>query len=335
MKFLFFCCSLAVFFRLDKKLRESIIAYEEKEERMKINIKKHSRNPILTPVLKEGSFEKTCVYNPGAAVKDGKVYLLYRAESRHENYISRIGLAISKDGFEFERYPRNPVIKEDKKLIIEKRGCEDPRVVKIDQGYFLTYGAYPGGEEMYLCGATSGDLIHWEKIGILVPGREKAGALVQNYKYKGKYVMYFGEGESLRVALSKDLKNWEVINDSVLSIREDYFDSYLVEGGPPPIITKDGILLIYNSARRMINYEGKRDWLSYAPGLAIFDKDDPTRLLHRLDSPILEPTEYWERYGRVNNVIFATGLVYLKSRWLLYYGGTDKSIGVATLYLDS
>lgn len=59
---------------------------------------------------------------------------------------------------------------------------------------------------MYLCGAFSKDLIHWEKIGQLIPGREKAGALVQEYKYHGKYVMYFGEGKSLRVALSNNLK---------------------------------------------------------------------------------------------------------------------------------
>ncbi len=184
---------------------------------------------------------------------------------------------------------------------------------------------------MYLCGAISKDLIHWRKIGTLVPGREKAGVIVQDYKYKGKYVMYFGEGKSLKIALSKDLKNWKVINDSVLNIRQNCFDSYLVEGGPPPIVIKNKILLIYNSAQKIKNYEGEIDWLSYSPGLAIFDKNDPTKLLYRSDYPILNPTEYWEMYGKVNYVIFASGLVYFRGRWLLYYGGADKSIGIAEI----
>ena len=298
-----------------------------------IKAKKYSKNPILTPLLKERSFERASVYNPAAIVKDKKVYLLYRAESRHDNYISRIGLASSEDGFNFKRCFKNPIIKEDKNSSIEKRGCEDPRVVKVDQGYFLTYGAYPGGKEMYLCGAFSKDLIHWKKIGILIPGREKAGALVQNYKYKGKYVMYFGEGKTLKIAVSSDLIHWELINDSVLKVRANSFDSYLVEGGPPPILIKEGILVIYNSAKKMRNYEGKEDWLGYAPGVAIFDKDNPTKLLYRSKNPLLEPEEYWEKYGKVNNVIFATGLVYFRRKWLLYYGGGDKSIGVAILNL--
>lgn len=297
-----------------------------------MTIKKYSQNPILTPILKESSFERDCVYNPAAAIKDGKVCLLYRAEARHNNYISRIGLALSKDGFKFKRYSKNPVIKEDKKLKREKRGCEDPRVVKVDQGYFLTYTAYQGGKKIYLCGAISKDLIHWKKIGTLFSG-EKAGALVQNYKYNGKYVMYFGEGESLKVALSKDLKKWKVINNSVLKVRKNCFDSFLVEGGPPPIVTKNGILVIYNSAKEIRNYEGDKYWLSYSPGLAIFDKNNPAKLLYRSNNPILEPTEYWEMYGKVNYVIFATGLVYFKKKWLLYYGGADKSIGVAIFNL--
>jgi len=296
--------------------------------------KKYPRNPILTSLSIGSSFERLCVYNPGATIKNGRVYLLYRAESKHENYLSRIGLAFSKDGFSFKRYPGNPVIKENKNLLREKRGCEDPRIIKLGKNYFLTYTAYQGGNKIHLCGAYSNNLINWKKVGILVPGREKSGAIVQDYKYNGKYIMYFGEGKSLRVASSKNLKKWKIINNSVLKVREKYFDSYLVEGGPPPIITKKGILLIYNSAKKITNYVGKKDWLSYSPGLAIFDKNNPTKLLYRSNRPILEPTEYWEMYGKVNYVIFATGLVYFKRKWLLYYGGADKSIGVAKLDLD-
>ena len=300
---------------------------------MKIEAIKYSGNPILTPRVGEKSFEKACVYNPAAIVKDGKVFLLYRAEDGYyDTYISRVGLAISKDGFHFERHPNNPIISPETNE--ESRGIEDLRLIQTDDKYFLTYTAYAGmneqGHDIKLSGAFSDNLLQWEKIGILVPGSEKAGAIIQNYKWKDNYVMYFGEGK-LKIALSKNLKNWDIVEKPVLEAREGYFDDFLVEGGPPPVVTDQGILVIYNSAKGDIGYRDQKESISYAPGFAIFDKDNPTRVIFRSDKPILEPTEYWEQYGKVNYVIFANGLVYFKNKWLLYYGGADKSIGIAEL----
>lgn len=293
---------------------------------MNIRAQKYSGNPILTPRVEAASFEKACVYNPAAIVKDNKVYLLYRAEDEYyDRYVSRIGLALSEDGFRFERASGNPILEGEGED--ESRGIEDVRLIQTDQGYFLTYTGYSGrderGHRIMLSGAFSNDLAHWEKTGRLVPGREKAGAIVQEYKWQGKYVMYFGEG-LVKVAFSEDLRNWEVKEQPVLEPRDGYFDSFLVEGGPPPIVTEEGILLVYNSS----------DGVSYQPSFAVFDKDDPTKLLDRSDKPILRPTEYWEMYGKVNAVIFTNALVNFKGKWLLYYGGADKSIGVAEITFD-
>lgn len=288
---------------------------------MKIEIQKYSKNPIFTPLLEKRSFERDTVYNPGAVVKNNKVYLLYRAEDFYpKKYVSSLGIAISKDGFNFKRYSKNPVITGNRKE--EWRGCEDPRIVKINDNFFLTYTA-SGKRETNLAGAFSKNLIHWRKTGILIPG-EKSGTIVQNYKYKDNYVMYFGK-ETLKIAFSNNLKKWEVLKKPVLPPRKDCFDSFLTEGGIPPIVVKDGIMVIYNSARK----EGC--FKVYSPGLAIFDKNNPTKLLFRSKKPIIESTEYWEKYGKVNYAIFATGLVKFKQKWLLYYGGADKSIGVASI----
>lgn len=292
-----------------------------------IQATKYSQNPIMTPRVEEASFEKACVYNPAAIVKDNKVHLLYRAEDEYyDKYISRAGLAASEDGFHFERHPENPILTPEGEK--ESRGVEDFRIIQVDdKKYFLTYTAYAGIDEkehhISLQAAFTNDFMHWERIGTLVPGREKAGAIVQNYKHGGKYVMYFGEG-IVKVAFSEDLRNWEVQEKPVLEPREGHFDSFLVEGGPPPIVTEEGILMIYNSS----------NGVSYAPSFALFDKTDPAKLLYRADKPILEPTEYWEQYGKINNVIFTNGLVHFKNKWLLYYGGADKSIGLADLQID-
>ena len=305
---------------------------------MMIKLKKYSKNPILTPISKENSFETACVFNPAAIVKGKKVFLLYRGEDLYyTNYISRIGLAWSEDGFRFKRYKNNPVIAKGKIFPKrEKRGCEDPRVIRINNKFYLTYTAFPKTAPVSLCGAFSEDLIHWKKTGILISKKmsgidtnAKSGAIVQNYKYKGKYVMYFGEAV-IKMALSENLKDWKIIKKPVLRPRKKYFDDHLVEGGPPPIVTKKGILMIYNSAKKRTTYAGRKNWLSYSPGLVIFDKNNPTKVIYRSEKPILEPEEYWEKFGKVNYVIFVTGFVYFKGKWLLYYGGADKSIGVAT-----
>lgn len=292
-----------------------------------LNCKKYHKNPIIVPSLKE---KESSVYNPAAIVKNNKVFLLCRSETGFgENTISKINLFSSQDGFNFKNFPQNPVIKPERSY--EKMGCEDPRIIQIKNKYFLTYTAYEGRNKkgdykIKLMGAFSKDLIHWDKTSPLID-KEKSGIIIPNYKYKGQYVMYFG-GKEIKIAFSKDLKKWDFIKQPVLTARKgNFFDNHLVEMGPPPILTKEGIFIII--------YNGKNNAGKFSIGWAMFDKNNPSKLLKRSKKPILEPTEYWEKYGKVNNVVFATGLVFFKNKWLLYYGGADKSVGVATLQLNN
>ena len=102
-----------------------------------------------------------------AAVKDGKVYLLYRAENRGPVKTSRIGLAISEDGRHFKRQP-TPMLYPDEdacKVFEWPGGSEDSRVVGSEDGtYVMTYTAYDG-KRPRLFVATSTDLFHWQKHG--------------------------------------------------------------------------------------------------------------------------------------------------------------------------
>lgn len=289
--------------------------------------KKYSLNPIITPTLNSNQLHKeVSVYNPTAIVKDERVFLFYRSEiGCGRKNISRINLAVSKNGFVFKIFSKNPIIQPECKN--ERKGCEDPRITKISENeYLLTYTAYAGrsrkGEfKVNIYGATSNDLLRWKKIKCLI-NNDKSGIPIGNYKYKDKYVMFFG-GETIKIAFSKNFKNWEIIKKPILAPRKgNFFDNYWTEGGPSPILTKKGIFLIYNSR----NNKGK-----FSTGIAIFDKNNPTKLIFRSKKPILEPTEYWEKYGKANNVVFSTGLIYFRNKWLLYYGGADKSIGVAIM----
>jgi len=285
-----------------------------------------SAQPIISP--REDGWESAGTFNPSVVVHDGKFVMLFRAQDR--NGTSRLGYAESNDGIHFQRRSQ-PVFSPEAEYE-ENGGVEDPRLVQFGNTYYLTYTGY-NKKNAQLCLATSTDLIHWQRKGILLPAYKgnwnvrwtKSGAIVPQ-KLGGKYWMYFlGTSSDKRdqtgLAYSTDLLHWtEATAAPVLPARAGEFDSRVVEPGPAPIITSDGILLVYN---------GADDKLVYRTGIAIFSKRDPRKLLWRSDQPVFSPKLDWEEKGQVPNVVFVEGMVKKGNRYLLYYGGADKYVGVA------
>jgi predicted GH43/DUF377 family glycosyl hydrolase len=322
-------------------------------------VKMDSANPILLP---DTSYHFDCpvsnkvvqwqsknVLNPTAFVKDGKVYLLYRAQD--SAMTSRLGLAISEDGIHFTKqatpifYPSNDTV-----LKYEwKGGVEDPRIVAMpDSGYLLTYTSYDG-KTARLCFATTRDLMHWEKRGPVLQSPKyinswsKSGAIVVEQvgekmvakKINGKYWMYFGDTD-LFMATSSDLLHWDALENSesqkmvsVLQPRAGYFDSRLVEPGPYALYTPKGIVLIYNSSNAANNNDTTQPKFTYAAGQALFASNAPYKLIDRSLNYFMHPDKPYELKGEVNNVCFVEGLVYFKNQWVLYYGTADSKIAVA------
>ena len=286
-------------------------------------LERYSELPLLIP--RGIGWESKAVFNPTAISVNSIVYLFYRSEDwtgvNRWNGTSRIGLATSTDGFTFTREDR-PII-EPTESYETPGGCEDPRIVRIDDLYIMTYTGYDGGRAR-LCIATSEDLIDWHKLGPVFRDDtwSKSGAIVPA-KIDGSYYMYFGDS-SIKLAYSKDLKNWTVFPRPVIEPRPDRFDSRLVEPGPTPLITDEGILLIYNSA----------DFSTiYRPGAALFDLKNPRSLLKRTEKPLMEPELSWEKTGQVPNVIFIEGAVIHEEKLILYYGAADTYIGAFVLNL--
>jgi predicted GH43/DUF377 family glycosyl hydrolase len=293
-----------------------------------------SAEPILAP--QGDGFESAGTFNPAVVLKDNKFVMLYRAQD--SKGASSLGYASSDDGIHFVRRAE-PVMRAEAPY--EKGGgVEDPRVVKIGQTYYLTYtgynnldGAGPGDKDAQLCLATSVDLLHWTRQGIIMPaykgnwnvGWTKSGAIVPT-KIGGKYWMYYladarGQSSQMGVASSSDLIHWtDALDHPILSSRAGSFDSRVVEPGPPPVVVSQGIFLIYN---------GADDKLVYSTGWVLFDKKDPTKVLARSQEPIFKPGPAWEKVGQVPNVVFVEGMVRDAKRWLFYYGGADKYVGVA------
>lgn len=286
-------------------------------------IKRVSENPILSP--SSIAWESKDLFNPTSIEVNGKIALLYRAEDSTGigvwNGTSRIGLAWSEDGVHFEK-EEEPVLVPTEPYELPG-GCEDPRVVKISDTFYLTYTAYDG-KVARLCLASSKDLHSWTKHGLLFPelGWTKAGVIVPR-KINEKYYMYFGD-HGIWLASSEDLINWRLVQENhVLPKRPDMFDNFITETGPTPIITQEGILLVYNGAEKI----GKG--LLYKVGYAYFSLSDPKKLLYRSNKPFFYPMGLNEKTGQVANVVFVEGLTYFKNKWFMYYGMADSHIGAA------
>lgn len=342
-------------------------------------IKADSVNPVLTPsgqtffdpVRKEQvAWEAKDVFNPAVVVKDNKIYMLYRAQDSigKPDGTSRIGLAVTTDGFHFIRYPHPVLYPENDtcKKYEWQGGCEDPRVVEDSAGtYYMTYTAYDG-KTARLFIATSKDLVHWKKWGSVFGNAykgfyldkwTKSGSIVSEYengtpvavKINGKYWMYWGD-QFIWTATSADLIHWTPIRmkpgetppvslrnqaltmpDLTIAVptRKGKFDNDLVESGPPAMLTPKGILLIYNGRNTKSDGDSSLANGTYSGGEILFDKNDPAKIIHRLSRYFITPTRAYEISGQVNNVCFLEGLVRLKGKWLLYYGTADSKIAVA------
>jgi len=283
--------------------------------------KRYENNPIIVSDTSK-DYEKDAVYNPCAIVHDNKIFLIYRAENKPKNAVSQLCLSVSKDGYNFEKYKNNPIIRPT--MPEEKRGCEDPRITKIEDTFYLTYTAYDGkhperSENIYTALATSKDMYNWEKKGIIHKGI-KAAAIYPE-KIKGKYFMFIG-GKTIKVATSDDLVNWDVDKEPILDIRKGHFDDKYIESGPSPFVYNDKLVLFFNTA----DHEFK-----FHPSLALLDKNNPRKVLYRADKPLMTPTDDYEVNGKINNVIFGSGLVEFKGTYFYYYGAADKVIAVATV----
>lgn len=280
-----------------------------------------SELPLLSS--EAGTFFEAGAFNPAAAISNsGKGTTLF-FRGQNSQGMSQIGRATAADGIHFNA-DKAPALAPDGPTEISG-GVEDPRLAKINGLWYLTYTAY-NGKDAQLALATSRDLTHWKRRGILLPAYRgtwnkqwtKSGAIVPQ-KINGRWWMYYlgtrplPEGspaaddhggrtvDYMGITSSTDLIHWtDATPEPVLPRRTDAFDSRVMEPGPPPIITPAGILLLYNGADAH---------LIYRTGWALFDLKNPTKLIARSDVPFFQPELPWEKSGQVPNVVFLEGLV--------------------------
>jgi len=325
-------------------------------------------NPIITPqnttfycplTADTIPWENGDTFNPAAILKNDTICILYRAEDQSGQGIgkrtSRIGLAQTVDGTTIIKKAKSPVLypANDSQQELEwPGGCEDPRVAVTEDGTYVIMYTQWNRKTARLAVAHSKDLLHWEKFGpafknayngkfadrfcksASIVTTLKDGKLVIT-KVNGKYLMYWGE-KSIYAATSTDLINWEPLvdeNQDVIALakpRKGYFDSDLTECGPPAVLTNNGIVLIYNGKNKSgADSDTSYTANAYCAGQFLFDKNDPYKVIGRLDKPFLVPEAPFEKSGQYPaGTVFVEGLVHHQNKWFLYYGCADSRVAV-------
>ncbi len=280
-------------------------------------------NPILRPVP-GNSWESKCVFNSASFYDGGRTHIVYRAMG--DDNISRLGYASSSDGFHIDERLPQPIFSPANEL--EERGCEDPRITRIGQEYFMFYTAYGETAQIGQVTIKVDDFLNrkwdWGKRTYPFPGVMNKDVVIFPERINGRWVIYHRIAPHIWVSYSDDLFHWRDSN-IVMMRRGDSWEKYKIGGGAPPLKTPRGWLFIYH---------GVDEAKTYRLGLALIAPDDPEAIIYRSKEPILEPTEQFEKVGDVPNVVFTCGAFIKGERLFVYYGGADKVMCVASQRLD-
>ena len=281
---------------------------------MNLQLTRYPGNPILLP-SKLSAWETDNVFNAAAVRHNGLVYMHYRAQGLDR--ISRIGCAISTDGYHFNRL-LEPVLSPANEY--ESFGVEDPRITELDGIFYMFYTAYsPHGTRVSL--ARSTNLIAWERMGIVLPDEDNKDAVLFPEKIGGRFAMLHRRPPDIWLAYSDDLIHW-TDHQIIMRPRPDCWDSVRIGAGGNLFKTRWGWLNVFH---------GYNEDRIYCLGIALHDLRDPAKILKRQDEPILCPMGPFEVWGDVPNVVFTCGGVEDDDAYHIYYGGGDHVMCVASV----
>lgn len=312
-------------------------------------VQRSDKNPILKP-KRIHSWEAEAVFN-GCPVKKGEnIYLIYRALSlpyyhtlaQTKIMVSDIGIAESKDGVDFHNR---------KRFIIpehpwEKFGCEDPRVTKLNDKYYIFYTAlstYPPRADGIKVGlAISDNLETIKEKHPVTTFNSKAMALFPE-KIGGKMwvlVTVHTDHPPSKICLASFEKESDVWSERYWQEWYKNFENYAlplqrrpedhIEVGAPPLKIRDGWLVLYSyiknyfSPERLFGFEA-----------VLLDLNNPLKIIGRTDAPLLTPEEYYEKIGLIPNVVFPSGALLENNVVYLYYGAADTTCCLAFIGLDA
>lgn len=319
--------------------------------------KRCEQNPILKPDP-NSPWEALSVCNPAIWYENDTFYLLYRGAGNDKEHVIQIGLATSKDGINFERYHHNPVLKPSQNNY-DEGCCEDPRVVKFGDFYYITYAyrPFPPGRywepNHYLkpkytvddfapnglrwnttntALAISKDFINFKKLGRITDyNLDNRDVILFPKKINNQFVRlerpvdwvgpaYGCNVPSIWINFSNNLIEWP--KAKLLASPLYWWENKKMGGSTPPLETEAGWLVIYHGVAQS---DGQ-----YRLGVMLLDLEDPMKIISRTPDYLMEPLMPYETEGFYNGCIFPTGNVIIGDTLYVYYGGADRFVNLAT-----
>lgn len=313
-------------------------------------LKRFKDNPIIKPNA-NNSWESRAAFNTAAVYEDGRVHFVYRALGDKD--LSVFGYATSKDGVNIDErldepiyIPKEPFETPGQRVMASLAdhylsgggygGVEDPRITKVDDKFYMTYVAFDGATppRVAITSIKVDDFLarkwdKWERPRLIsAPGMVNKNAVIFPEKVNGKYVVFHRVFPNILVDFVDDLEfNDYLKGQYVITPRKDHWDSKKIGAGAPPIKTKDGWLLIYQSV-------GHQDSSRYKIGAMVLDINDPTKVLYRSNQPLISPDMPYENEGHKAGVVYPCGAIVKDDNLFVYYGGADTVVCAASENLD-
>ena len=300
-----------------------------------IHLTRFEGNPIITP-QNNNPWEKKAVLN-AAVLKHGQtIHILYRAMD--DAYVSTIGLATTHDGFHIDTKLDYPIYTPREDFEMNKdgqsAGCEDARITQIGDILYMQYTGFDGKVPRVVHTSISlSDFVNqkwnWKKPKVIsTPLEMDKNSAVFPKKIGKKFVILHRLGVDIWIDSAESFdefgenKRW--LKGEILALpRPGSWDSIKIGIAGPPIETELGWLLIYHGI-------SDKD-LKYRLGLMLLNLIDPTTVLLRLDSFILEPKLAYENQGIRPGAVFSCGGAILNDHFFVYYGAGDSTLCVAQI----
>lgn len=314
-------------------------------------IRREEHNPILAP-QRERPWESLATFNPSVVKVENGYRLYYRALGSPDVLqtptagISTIGTAFSEDGVHF--HSRQQIIASEEPW--DAFGCEDPRVTYFEGRWYCFYtalGGYPFGPDNIKVAVAIGDTPDtFTERHLLTPFNAKAATLFPE-RVNGDALLlltahtdWTADHPRPTIALARAKKVEDFFEPSYWQAWHEKLEEHAlktvrrrdedhIEVGATPLLTPHGWLLIYSYIQHYYD-ERKRVFTVEA---ALLEKDDPRTFISRTEA-ILVPTEFYEEYGLVPNIVFPTSATLGESGLLdIWYGAADTVCAKASVKL--
>ena len=290
------------------------------------------KNPILT--VEDWPYRANSVFNPAAAIVDGKTLLLVRVED-HRGF-SHLTVARSENGIDGWEIDSKPTLMPDPVNYPEEiYGIEDPRITYIDEmgKWAIVYTAFSDSGPLPALAFTK-DFRNFDRVGPIMPPDNKDAALFP-VRFNGKWAMihrpapnFHSLKANIWLSFSTDMTEWGRHKVLMFAREGGWWDAYKIGLSPQPMRVPDGWLIMYHGVRQTTPK------ISYRLGLALLDLEDPRKVLHRSEGYVFGPIEPYEHSGDVNDVVFPCGWVLWDDELRIYYGSADTSVSMASAKLN-